>query len=169
MVNAFWLDRDLERAATWLVDRHVTSSVFECSMVLTTAVQRNGYPESDALYVTHPDHPLICRAARSSPTGTLRPYTDAAHEEWRYRWGSRLDGLPRLLGDRSITDDDGGSRPEWLPLEGHEDLPQVTGEWMGDDYVEVSVLLRERSAIVPSVERAVDAGLDPGIHGRRTG
>ncbi len=52
MVNAFWLDRDLERAAAWLVDRHVTSSVFECSMVLTTAVQLNGYPESDALYFT---------------------------------------------------------------------------------------------------------------------
>ncbi len=44
MVNAFWLDRDLERAAAWLVDRHVISGVFECSMVLTTAVQLNGYP-----------------------------------------------------------------------------------------------------------------------------
>lgn len=29
MVNAFWLDRDLEQAVAWLVDAHVTSSVFE--------------------------------------------------------------------------------------------------------------------------------------------
>jgi hypothetical protein len=29
MVNAFWLDHDVEQATRWLVDSHVTSSVFE--------------------------------------------------------------------------------------------------------------------------------------------
>lgn len=31
MVDAFWLDGDLDRVAAWLVDSHVTSSVFEWS------------------------------------------------------------------------------------------------------------------------------------------
>ena len=62
MVDAFWLDRDLQQAAAWLVDVHVTSSVFECSMVLTTAVRLNGYPADDDLYFTHSDHPLILPA-----------------------------------------------------------------------------------------------------------
>jgi len=169
MVNAFWLDRDLERAATWLVDRHVTSSVFECSMVLTTAVQRNGYPESDALYVTHPDHPLIRRAARSltnwhSPVVHRRGSRGVA-----LSLGSRLDGLPRLLGDRSITRRRWGSRPR-VASRGPR------GSAAGDGRVDgrrlrrgIGTTTRTRSASCSSVERAVDAGLDPGIHGRRDG
>ncbi|MFC7078829.1 hypothetical protein [Halorussus caseinilyticus] len=47
MVNAFWLDRDVDQTARWLVDSHVLSSVFETAMVLTTAVQANGYAEGD--------------------------------------------------------------------------------------------------------------------------
>lgn len=87
MVNAFWLDCDLETAPEWLVDRHVTSSVFECSMVLTTAVQVNGSPESDDPYFTHSENPLTRWAARSQANWELlREYTQAAHEEWRYRW-----------------------------------------------------------------------------------
>jgi len=87
MVNAFWLDRDLDQAARWLVDAHVTSSVFECSMVLTTAVQLHGYPSDDDLYFTHPDHPLTQWAADAYGNWrTLHAYTEAAHEEWRYRW-----------------------------------------------------------------------------------
>ncbi|MDS0475536.1 hypothetical protein [Natrinema sp. 1APR25-10V2] len=136
MVNAFWLDRDLERAAAWLVDRHVTSSVFECSMVLTTAVQQNGYPESADLYFTHPDNPLTRWAARSAANWQyLREYTAAAHEEWRYRWDhdpTERHGCwatVRSLDDAAVVD------LEW-PAEGRTDPPQLTGEWTTDDYVD---------------------------------
>ncbi|AEH39154.1 hypothetical protein Halxa_0560 (plasmid) [Halopiger xanaduensis SH-6] len=136
MVNAFWLDRDLVRTATWLVDRHVTSSVFECSMVLTTAVQLNGYPESDDLYFTHPDNPLTGWAARSLANWEyLRDYTEAAHEEWRYRWDHEPAdyhgswAVVRSLDDEHVRD------LEW-PTVGREDPPQLTGEWTADDYVD---------------------------------
>ena len=92
MVNAFWLDRDLDRTARWLVDDHVLSSVFESAMVLTTAVQLNGYAEDDPavrdeLYFTHPDHPLTqWAAAHTDNWEYLREYAAAAHAEWRYRW-----------------------------------------------------------------------------------
>ncbi|WP_265110543.1 hypothetical protein [Halosolutus halophilus] len=136
MVDAFWLDRDVEQAAAWLVDRHVTSSVFECSMVLTTAVQLNGYPESDALYFTHPDNPLTRWAARSPDNWQyLRDYTEAAHEEWRYRWDhDPADrhgcwATVRSLDDRIVLD------LEW-PIEGRQGPPQLTGPWTGDDYVD---------------------------------
>ncbi|PGF16780.1 hypothetical protein CP556_12070 [Natrinema sp. CBA1119] len=136
MVNAFWLDRDLERAATWLVDRHVTSSVFECSMVLTTAVQRNGYPESDALYVTHPDHPLTRWAARSLANWrSLRAYTDTAHEEWRYRWDHDSTDRHGCWATVRSLDDDRVRGLEW-PREGREDSPPVTDGWTAEDYVD---------------------------------
>ncbi|GAB3670304.1 hypothetical protein [Halopiger thermotolerans] len=136
MVNAFWLDRDLETTATWLVDRHVTSSVFECSMVLTTAVQLNGYPESESLYFTHPDNPLTRWAARSHANWRrLRDYTEAAHDEWRYRWDhdpAERHGCwetVRSLETPAVRD------LEW-PTEDRTDPPQLTGEWTADDYVE---------------------------------
>jgi hypothetical protein len=136
MVNAFWLDRDLERAATWLVDRHVTSSVFECSMVLTTAVQLNGYPESESLSFTHPDNPLTRWAARSLANWQyLREYTEAAHAEWRYRWDHEPTeyhgswATVRSLDDETVRD------LEW-PAAGRTDPPQLTGAWTADDYVD---------------------------------
>ncbi|WP_175416530.1 hypothetical protein [Natrinema versiforme] len=56
-------------------------------MVLTTAGQSNGSPESDALYFTHPETALTRWAARSLANWeNLRDYTDRAHDEWRYRW-----------------------------------------------------------------------------------
>jgi len=39
MVNAFWLDRDVDQATRWLVDSHVTSSVFEWHTVSLNDVQ----------------------------------------------------------------------------------------------------------------------------------
>ncbi|MFC6718478.1 hypothetical protein ACFQGT_00755 [Natrialbaceae archaeon GCM10025810] len=136
MVNAFWLDRDLERAARWLVDRHVSSSVFECSMVLTTAVQENGYPASDELYFTHPNHPLTRWAARSHANWErLEAYTEATHEEWRYRYDHGPDErhgswvTVRTLDPETVRD------LEW-PTTGLEEPPQVTGEWTADDYVD---------------------------------
>ena len=135
MVNAFWLDRDEARAARWLVDRHVTSSVFECSMVLTTAAQLRGYEGGDDLYFTHPDHPLTRWAADAHANWRrLRDYTRAAHEEWRYRWDHGPDefhGSWRVV--RSL-DEEGVRDLDWPGEPG--DPPQVTGRWRADDYVD---------------------------------
>ena len=136
MVNAFWLDRDVAQAAAWLVDAHVTSSVFECSMVLTTAVRLNGYPESDDLYFTHPDNPLT-RWAADSPANwrRLREYVEAAHAEWRYRW-DHDDG--ERHGSWAVVeslDADAVDALEW-PADDASDPPQLTGEWRADDYVD---------------------------------
>ncbi|WP_254531179.1 hypothetical protein [Natrinema gelatinilyticum] len=136
MVNAFWLDRDVEQAAAWLVDRHVTSSVFECSMVLSTAVRLNGFPESDAPYFTHQNHPLTRWAARSAANWRyLRDYTGAAHEEWRYRWDH--DSTERHGCWDAVHSLDGAAvfDLEWA-AEGRDDPPQLTGEWSADDYVD---------------------------------
>ncbi|WP_247000186.1 hypothetical protein [Halosolutus gelatinilyticus] len=142
MVNAFWLDRDLERTARWLVDRHVTSSVFECSMVLTTAIQLNGYPESPPeaegrdLYFTHPDHPLTRWAARSYDNWRLlEAYTRAAHEEWRYRWDHESDDRHGCWATVRSLDADAVRDLEW-PTDRSEDPPQVTGRWTADDVVD---------------------------------
>jgi hypothetical protein len=65
-----------------LVDRHVTSSVFEGAMVLTTAVQLRRYPESVDLYFTHENYPLTRWAAASLANWErLYEYTELAHEE----------------------------------------------------------------------------------------
>ncbi|WP_247729709.1 hypothetical protein [Halovivax limisalsi] len=136
MVNAFWLDRDLDRTARWLVDRHVGSSVFEGAMVLTTAVQLNGYPRSDALYFTHPDNPLTRWAARSRANWRfLRAYVEAAHDEWRYRWDHGPDERHGSWRTVRSLDDETVASLEW-PEADRTDPPQLTGEWTADDYVE---------------------------------
>ena len=130
MVNAFWLDRDLETATAWLVDRHVTSSVFECSMVLTTAVQRNGLVDDD-LYFTHGTHPLTRWAADAHDNWRLlRDYVEAAHREWRYRWDHGADEVTVESLDAATVRD-----LDW-PNEAASDPPQITGRWTADDYVD---------------------------------
>ena len=133
-MNAFWLDRDLPTAARWLVDRHVTSSVFECSMVLTTAVQLRGY-EGEDLYFTHPKHPLTEWAAAAAENWRLlRRYTGATHEEWRYRWDHDDDEYHGCWATVRSLDADRVDDLDW-PGES-SDPPQVTGDWHADDYVD---------------------------------
>ena len=135
MVNAFWLDRDLETAAAWLVDDHVTSSVFEGSMALTTAVQLNGL-SADDLYFTHRDHPLVQWAAEAHENWQLLcAYVEAAHREWRYRWDHGPEErhasweTVQSINPKTIRDLD------W-PSETGSDPPQVTGQWAATDYVD---------------------------------
>jgi hypothetical protein len=135
MVNAFWLDRDLDAAARWLVDRHVTSSVFECSMVLTTAARLNGY-EDDDLYFTHPDHPLTRWAADSRDNWRrLHDYTERAHEEWRYRWDHDPDEYHKSWATVLSMDAGAVRRLDWPSADGR-DPPQVTGRWRAESYVD---------------------------------
>jgi hypothetical protein len=135
VVNAFWLDRDLRRATRWLVDTHVTSSVFECSMVLTTALQLRGH-EGEDLSFTHPDNPLTQWAADSVANWAyLRAYTAAAHEEWRYRW----DHAPEAVhGSWSQVVEIGRETVRGLawPSRGLTDPPQLTGRWAAADVVD---------------------------------
>ncbi|MFB6129878.1 MAG: hypothetical protein ABEJ28_03545, partial [Salinigranum sp.] len=134
MVNAFWLDRDLDLAARWLVDRHVTSSVFECSMVLTTAARLRGYPD-EVRYFTHPDHPLTRWAAEAYDNwDLLRRYTRAAHREWRYRWDHDEAERHACWAAVESLDDARIEALEWPGRPG--DPPQVTGRWHADDYVD---------------------------------
>lgn len=136
MVNAFWLDRDLETAAAWLVDAHVGSSVFECSMVLTTAAQVRGYPREEDLYFTHEDHPLVRWAAKSHANWErLRAYTEAAHEEWRYRWDHDPAERHGCWATVETLDREAVATLEW-PSEASSDPPQVTGGWEAADYVD---------------------------------
>lgn len=135
MVNAFWLDREVEQAVRWLADLHVTSSVFECAMVLTTAVQLNGYEGSEELYFSHREHPLTRWAAASHENWQrLYAYTEAAHEEWRYRWDhapSEYHGSWEVVCSLDLT------TVEYLdwPTASADDPPQITGEWCAPDYV----------------------------------
>jgi hypothetical protein len=136
MVNAFWLDRDVEQAARWLVDAHVTSSVFECSMVLTTAAQLVGLERDEDLYFTHADHPLTQWAAESFANWQrLYAYTDAAHEEWRYRWDHADDERHGCWAVVQSLDLETVRGLDW-PSEGASDPPQVTGDWEAADYVD---------------------------------
>jgi len=136
MVNAFWLDRDPETAARWLVDAHVTSSVFECSMVLTTAAQVNGYPTSDDLYFTHADHPLTRWAAQSYGNWQrLYDYTEAAHREWQYRWDHEPEERHACWAVVESLDAATVRGLDW-PSESATDPPQLTGGWEADDYVD---------------------------------
>lgn len=136
MVNAFWLDRDLETAAAWLVDTHVTSSVFECSMVLTTAVQINGFPDDGDLYFTHPDHPLTRWAADAYDNwALLQAYVEAAHREWRYRWDHSPEERHGSWATAESLDVEAVRDLKW-PNEAASDPPQVTGRWKAADYVD---------------------------------
>lgn len=135
MVNAFWLDRDLDRAAAWLVDAHVTSSVFECSMVLTTAAVSNGLPRDDRP-VTHEHHPLTRWAAASLANWRrLRAYTAAAHREWRYRWEHGAAETHASWALVEAIDEAALEGLDW-PTVGETDPPQLTGEWHAEDYVD---------------------------------
>lgn len=134
MVNAFWLDRDLEQAARWLVNRHVTSTVFECSMVLTTAVQLVGSEEDD-LYFTHENHPLTQWAAASLANWRyLRTFTEHAHDEWCYRW-DHPDEIHGSWATALTVDESALPKLAW-PETKRRDPPQVTDQWMADDYVD---------------------------------
>ena len=134
MVNAFWLDRDLDTAAAWLVDRHVTSSVFECSMVLTTAVQLNGLSED--LYFTHPAHPLTRWAADAYDNWQhLWAYVEAAHREWQYRWDHSPEKRHACWAAVESLDRETVRDLDW-PDDTSSDPPQVTGQWKAADYVD---------------------------------
>lgn len=136
MVNAFWLDRDLDTAAAWLVDAHVTSSVLECSMVLTTAVQLNGLSSDADLYFTHPDNPLTQWAAAAYDNWRLlREYTEAAHREWRYRWDHGPDERHASWATVTSLDPAAVRDLDWS-TEATSDPPQLTGRWEADDYVD---------------------------------
>ena len=135
MVNAFWLDRDLDTATAWLVDRHVTSSVFECSMALTTAVQLNGYSGED-LYFTHADHPLVRWAADAHANWRrLREYVESAHGEWRYRWDHGPEERHACWTTVESLDPGAVRGLDW-PAEAASDPPQVTNGWAAEDYVD---------------------------------
>ncbi|WP_115864960.1 hypothetical protein [Halorussus litoreus] len=140
MVNAFWLDRDVDQTARWLVDSHVLSSIFENAMVLTTAVQLNGYAEGDPetredLYFTHPDHPLTRWAAAHHDNWlSLRSYTQAAHEEWKHRWDHPPEKVHGSWATVESLDSQAVAALDW-PGEPTDPL-QVTDGWHADDYVE---------------------------------
>jgi hypothetical protein len=140
MVNAFWLDSDLEQAARWLVDDHVLSSILENAMVLTTAVQSNGYAEDDPetredLYFTHEHHPLTEWAADHRDNWErLHDYVAAAHDEWRHRWDHPPEKVHGSWATVESLDRGALADLDW-PGE-PSDPPQVTGEWAADDYVE---------------------------------
>lgn len=136
MVNAFWLAHDVHQAAVWLVDAHVTSSVLECSMVLTTAAQLNGYPRDVERYFTHEDHPLTRWAADAYENWRyLRSYTEAAHEEWRYRWDQGADESHACWDVVEMLDGDTVTDLAW-PSDDPSDPPQITGRWTAPDYVD---------------------------------
>lgn len=138
MVNAFWLDRDLSLAVRWLVDRHVSSSVFENAMVLTTSAQTVGYRPADGqeLYFTHEHHPLTRWAASSHANWQrLHEYTERAHEEWRYRWDHAADEYHKSWATVRSLDEGRVETLEW-PTDGATDPPQVTGPWSAADYVD---------------------------------
>jgi len=135
MVNAFWLDRDVEQAVAWLVDAHVTSSVFECSMVLTTALADNGMADDD-LTVTHRNHPLPRWAAASLANWErLHAYTEAAHREWRYRWDHDPEDVHGSWATVERVDESAIRTLDW-PGEGATDPPQCTGKWECEYYVD---------------------------------
>ena len=135
MVNAFWLDRDLDVAVEWLVDAHVTSSVFEGSMVLTTAVQLNGLSGED-LYFTHPKNPLTQWAADAYDNWQfLRAYVEAAHREWRYRWDHGPEERHACWATVESLDSGAVRSLDW-PNDVASDPPQLTGQWEAADYVD---------------------------------
>lgn len=135
MVNAFWLDRDVDTAVRWLVDDHVMSSVFECSMVLTTAAQLNG-ATGESLYYTHENHPLTQWAADAYENWrSLRAYTEAAHREWRYRWDHGPEERHGCWATVEMLDPERVRDLDW-PNDAASDPPQVTGRWKAADYVD---------------------------------
>lgn len=136
MVNAFWLDHDPQKAVEWLVDSHVTAGVFECSMVLTTAAQKNGYPEDKDLYYSHENHPLTEWAAESYQNWWyLYRYAENAHQEWRYRWNHMQDETHKSWGVVGSLDLDRLESLDWASSE-RSDPPQLTGEWEASGYVD---------------------------------
>lgn len=104
-------------------------------MVLTTAVQANGYDGSEELSVTHPDHPLT-RWAGASYGNWLRlfDYVEAAHEEWRYRWDHDPDDCHASWSVVRSLDLARIEELDW-PTESVSDPPQLTGKWVAPDYV----------------------------------
>jgi hypothetical protein len=105
-------------------------------MVLTTAAQVNGYPESDRLYFTHEHHPLTRWATASFENWQrLYDYTDAAHEEWRYRWDHDESETHGCWDVVESLDLDAVAALDW-PEEDGSEPPQVTGDWTADDYVD---------------------------------
>ena len=105
-------------------------------MVLTTAVQLNGYPESEDLYFSHADHPLTRWAADAYGNWSrLHAYTDAAHEEWRHRWDHGPEEFHASWAVVESLDREAVEALGW-PAEEPSDPPQVTGDWKADDYVD---------------------------------
>ncbi len=136
MVNAFWLDRDLDQAAAWHVDSHVTSALLECSMVLTTALDLRDYPDDEDLYVTHENHPLTRWAAESLANWEyLYDYVEAVHDEWLFRWDHDPEDCHGCWEVVRSLDPDTVASLDW-PSEERTDPPQVTGEWSAEDYVD---------------------------------
>ncbi len=135
MVNAFWLDRELEQAVVWLVDRHVLSSVLECSLVLSTAALRNGW-EGENLPMSHEHHPLTRWAGDAYDNwAMLREYTRLAHEEWRYRWDHDPEEVHGSWATVRDIDPEAVAELAWDEPSG-SDPPQVTDGWHADDYVD---------------------------------
>ena len=133
MVNAFWLDEDVEQAAAWLVDDHVLSSILENHLTLATALAIRGHP-SEALPVTHRNHPLPRWAARHPDNWRrLYAYVQACHEEWRYRW-DHDDEVHGSWAKLQAIDLEGLEELDW-PGEPSKP-PHLTGDWEADTVVD---------------------------------
>jgi hypothetical protein len=133
MVNAFWLDEDVQQAAAWLVDKHVLSSLLENHLTLTTALAIRGYPDED-LPVTHRNHPLPLWAADHPDNWhRLHGYVEACHQEWRHRW----DNHDRTHGSWAKVqrlDLDQVAALDWPGEAGPP--PHLTGEWEAETVVD---------------------------------
>jgi hypothetical protein len=113
MVNAFWLDHDLDRAARWHDDDHVLSGVLECCTVLTTAAKLRGHPD-DSLTGGYEHNPLTRWAADSVENWRhLRDYVASVQEEWRYRWDHAPDETHGAWEPVYALDDTVLDGPDW--------------------------------------------------------
>jgi hypothetical protein len=135
MVNAFWLDHDLDRAARWHADDHVLSGVLECCTVLTTAARMRGYPD-DSLTGGYEHNPLTEWAADSVENWRyLREYVASVQEEWRHRWDHAPDETHGAWEPVYALDDAVLDGLDW-PSTGRTAPPRITGDWEADDHVE---------------------------------
>jgi hypothetical protein len=103
-MNIFYIDRDPERAAKMMADKHVIKMILESAQMLSTAYRvLDDNPPKELYKATHINHPSSIWVRQSANHyGWLLYHLVALSEEYTYRYGkthatTRLFPLLKIL------------------------------------------------------------------------
>lgn len=106
-MNIFWLDKDVEKAAQYHCDKHVTKMLVEYGQILSTAAHMRDFHEPERMYKPIPDlNPKVHEWAADSRSNYIRLYrlACALHDEYQHRYGGTHKTYERVIRKLDLSE-----------------------------------------------------------------